>query len=306
MLDRKKQEAMEAQIADGLAQEILCICVNYHNEQETARFVRGLLGQRCSNLLRVVIVDNSDGEGPRPAILEVANEDTRVRLMHPGKNLGYYGAASWAFEMVLAEGARLPDWVVVSNTDIFFSNRHVLCELFSLYPGKAPAVLAPRILSTRTGVDQNPQIRERPSKARWRIYTWVFRYYPVFMGYQLLCLAKNWLLGFIEGRRFSGERGAKDEKGATMPIYAPHGSFVIFHRSFFEAGGDLKHGAFMFGETITIAETLRRLGLKAVYDPRISVLHEEHATTGLVKNRQIARMQWKASVHCFNQFFRTG
>ncbi|MDY6838805.1 MAG: hypothetical protein SWH78_12620 [Thermodesulfobacteriota bacterium] len=164
-------------------------------------------------------------------------------------------------------------------------------------------MLAPRVISSRTGIDQNPEMARRPCKARCRLYTLIFRYYPVFTAYRLLALAKNKLRGIVASRRISGESGERDQATPRMPIYGPHGSFVIFNRAYFEAGGSLDVGSFMFAETMFIAETLERLGLSAVYEPRLRVIHDEHVTMGRFKSPRVARLQWEASVYCFREFF---
>lgn len=41
-------------------------------------------------------------------------------------------------------------------------------------------------------------------------------------------------------------------------IYAPFGAFIVFHRQYFESGGHLSYGSFLFGEEIFITETARR------------------------------------------------
>ena len=63
-------------------------------------------------------------------------------------------------------------------------------------------------------------------------------------------------------------------------IYAPHGACMIFHRRYFECGGALQYGAFLFGEEVAIAERVKRLGGTVVYEPDFRIIHNEHATTG--------------------------
>lgn len=284
-------------------QSVLVLCVNYHNEQNTQDFIYDLLRQEFTSLLRIIVVDNNEGKNLDSRLSTLAEVDPRVRILHPTRNLGYFGAANWGLQKYLTN-APLPNWIIVSNTDISFPGSDFFTLLFSLYPNNAPTVLAPSIESTLSRVDQNPQIRQRPSEIRWRLYTWIFRYYPTFTLYYVMSLLKHILYGFLRKIiRFASNRENISQLHPQV-IYAPHGSFILFHRSYFDAGGNLEQDTFIFAESIIIAETIRRLGLSIIYDPRLSVLHHEHAATGIFKSRKIARYQWEASVYCFNKFFK--
>ncbi len=49
----------------------------------------------------------------------------------------------------------------------------------------------------------------------------------------------------------------------------------------------LDHGAFLCGEELFVAETARRLRLPILYDPRISVVHLEHASLRRYTSRRL-------------------
>src|SRR5882762_7093902 len=72
-------------------------------------------------------------------------------------------------------------------------------------------------------------------------------------------------------------------------IYAAHGSFFIFSRRYFEAGGFLDGNLFLYGEEISVAEICRSLRLPVVYEPSLCVLHNEHQSTG----KRISRFSYE-------------
>jgi len=86
-------------------------------------------------------------------------------------------------------------------------------------------------------------------------------------------------------------------------IYAPHGSFIALHRSYFERGGSLEYGAFLFGEEIFIAETARRLGLTVLYEPSVRIEHTERSTAAGLWNRDASRFRKQASRYLAKTFF---
>ena len=282
------------------APSVLVLCVNYHNDRDTVAFVKGLLALEASDQLQIVVVDNSVREFPEPKLDSLSSSDPRVRVLHPKRNLGYFGGAAWGLRQHLS-AAPLTDWVVVANTDISFPDYDVLTRLSRLPKGESP-VIAPAIRSNLSGTDQNPYMSKRPSGVRMHFYKWVFRYYPLFVIYHQLSAAKQKITALFHssGRSASGSGEAKEAQ--RQPIYAPHGAFMIFHRSYFQAGGSFDYAVFLFGEEIFVAETVRRLGLTVMYEPSLVVVHREHATTGS-RSRQIAKYAAEASAYCADQYF---
>ncbi|MFH1974976.1 MAG: glycosyltransferase [Pseudomonadota bacterium] len=285
-----------------LTPSILTICVNYNNDEETAGFVKALLAQKGIFDQRVIIVDNSEtplSDGPLNAL---ANKYWQIWLRVPGRNLGYYGGAALGLREYIKEFP-LPDWIIVCNTDIDLIQPDFLSKFCDLYSVSHPAVIAPSIISAVSGRDQNPYIRKRPARFRMHFYKWTFRYYPIFMIYQLLALLKNKILFILNRSLVQSNANSNQKVLVPQQIYAPHGSFVVYNRKYFESGGTLHHGVFLFGEEIFIAETAKHLGLTIVYDTKLRVLHWEHTTTSIFKSRKISRFVKEAAKYCADTFF---
>jgi len=73
-------------------------------------------------------------------------------------------------------------------------------------------------------------------------------------------------------------------------IYAPHGSFIIFSKNFFQSGGYLDQNLTMYGEEFTTAEIANKLKTRIYYEPDIEVVHLEHSSN---------KINW------FNNFYLT-
>ncbi len=281
---------------------ILTICVNYNNDKETQQFVSELLAQNGDFSQKVIIVDNSESLSFDSLLYNLFKSDSRVLIINSGRNIGYYGGAALGLREYIKEFP-LPDWIIVCNTDIDLIQPDFLSKFCDLYSVNHHAVIAPAIISNLSGKDQNPYMQVRPSQLRMHSYKWIFRYHPTFVAYQTLALVKQKLLAVIHKNSVftDDEEVEKAVQPGPRAIYAPHGSFVVFHRSYFEAGGSLDHGAFLFGEEVFVAETVRRLGLTVTYDPRLFVLHREHAATGVLKKKFLYVRE--ASTYCADEFF---
>ncbi len=275
--------------------DVLLICVNYRKPTETQHFVATAREQTLNSPLRLVVVDNSpfpDGGG----VPESVQSDPHVKAIATGKNLGYFGGAAAALADHL-KAHPLPAWVIVSNPDVYFSDRDVLQRLCDAHRDDEPAVIAPSIRTLGSSVDQNPYMRVRPSRFRMHLYRWLFSAYPIDVVYEGLSWIKHRALGLLSKVR--------PPATASVPerIYAPHGSFIALHRSYFEAGGTLEHGAFLFGEEIFVAETVRRLGLAVLYEPAVVVEHTERSTAAGLWNRDNSRYRRQASRYLARTYF---
>ncbi len=291
----REPERDQGQAAITAHDDVLLICVNYRKPTETQHFVATAVEQTLNSSLRVVVVDNSPfpGEGGVP---DSASRDPHVKTIATGKNLGYFGGAAVALADHL-KSHRQPDWVIVSNPDVYFSGRDVLQKLCDLHRGDAPAVIAPSIRTVNHAVEQNPYMRHRPSRLRMHVYSWLFSSYAVDVVWEGLAWVKHRVFELLS------KVHAPATTSVPEYIYAPHGSFIALHRSYFENGGNLDYGAFLFGEEIFIAETVRRLGLTVLYEPAVAIEHTERSTAAGLWNRDASRFRRQASRFLVRNYF---
>jgi hypothetical protein len=264
----------------------LTLCVNYKNDAETAEFartVRGLPGYSG----HVVVVSNSEVEDGGQ--LSGLSDAESILLAVPERNLGYFGGAAWGLDLYLKDNP-LPEWIIVSNTDLSFPDREFFRKLEELYGSDPPAIVAPDIVLQPRGNlpssndHQNPHLAVRPSPARMQILRSVARFYVVYVAYEFASslryrIRNAWMKVLDRRSAFTD----------AVPIYAPFGAFIIFHRGYFDAGGSLRYPSFLFGEEIYVAETARSFGLRVMYEPRLRVAHHEHGAVGKIASRRIAR-----------------
>jgi GT2 family glycosyltransferase len=124
-------------------------------------------------------------------------------------------------------------------------------------------------------------ISARPGRLRRLRYRFLLSNYYV-------AWLTQWLAPIVrKGRKRLRVENAQE----SFQIYAPHGSFLIFSRKYFEAGGVLDDGCFLYGEEITVAETCWQLGLPVIHDPKLKVSHRDSQTLGRTLTRNSYRLQ---------------
>lgn len=89
-------------------------------------------------------------------------------------------------------------------------------------------------------------------------------------------------------------------------IYAPHGAFIIFPKSYFNKTAGFYHEPFLFNEEITVAEEARRENIKVLYYPQIKVLHNEHSTIGKVPSSIIGKYAIESFNIIYKKYYKGG
>ncbi len=258
---------------------VLIITVNFRHAACTLQFLRSASHLEDFSKCDLLIVDNNSEDGSVGSIRQFIVGFGDVELLESTKNRGYFGACNWALRRYLASHGA-PDWVIVCNNDILFHDREFISQLLEKDPD-AVGVVAPAIISGLTGHDSNPSIRRRPRDFQMMRYRLWLSSYPAMW-------LKQWLSPFVRRARFAlSRRTLPPGKGLSRPIYAPHGSFLIFSRKFFEAGGFIDDGFFLYAEEFCVAEMCRHLGLPVIHDPELRVWHEESQSTGRMLSRSV-------------------
>ncbi len=275
---------------------IAFVAVNYNSAAATDRLLSDLLQQdRAGYVLTVVVADTSPLESDLASVRQAYRGKAGVRFEHMPQNPGYFGAAHLALTHIWKQP--LPDWTVVSNADVRLPAKDVLSKIADLPSGYG--VVAPRIVSGRTGLDQNPFHRRRPTRFRICLNRIIPRVRLLYWLLQTQCAIKHSIRSQFARHAVPGFH-ARQVQGREQ-IYAPHGAFMIFCREYFERGGSLRAGAFLFAEELFAAESCRRLGLKTMYCPEIEVFHDEHVSTG--GSSAVRRFMAEAADYCYREFF---
>lgn len=265
------------------ASKVLIITINFRHADCTLRFLKSISAIEGFAHSHLVIVDNNSDDGSVRRIRDAIQGCNNVELGASTQNRGYFGGARWALNRYLVDNP-LPQWVIICNNDVVLDDSQFLEKLIKTDPMNV-GMVAPSILSRLTGHDANPSIQRRPSAFRMLQYRlWFSSYYAMWM--------KQWLWPFVRKARKRFRRRQPVSNGDVKKlIYAPHGAFFIFSRQFFEAGGFIDDGTFLYGEEFLVAEMCGRLCLGIVHDPSLRLWHAEGTTLGRMLTRETFQHQ---------------
>ena len=108
---------------------ILNIIVNYNNQEDVFKYLNEINNQNKNSLFELILVDNSKNFDLNK--LNKTNFNFKIEYLNPKKNLGYYGAADFAFKHFLKNNP-IPKITIVSNTDIKFCDKNFFMKLLRI------------------------------------------------------------------------------------------------------------------------------------------------------------------------------
>lgn len=271
----------------------LIITVNFRHAQCTLEFLASASRLQGFADCHLTIVDNHSEDDSVLRLRQAISAFPNVELLASSTNRGYFGAAKWALEQYMANHSH-PDWVIVCNNDIVFESPDFLTRLTANNP-QTVGVVAPAVISRLTGLDANPMIATRPGRLRRLRYRLLLcNYYVAWMT--------QWLAPHVRRRRHHW-RDQSTSRGTRNAIYAPHGSCFIFSRTFFDQGGFLDDGCFLYGEELSVAETCLRIGVPVIHDPSFGVSHNDSQTTGRMLTRIGYQFQRQGLTYALSKYF---
>ena len=201
-------------------------------------------------------------------------------------NPGYLPAA---LKTVYSEDYASYDYIIISNVDVTLDDTF-FTALRDLKADADAVWIAPFIWSPSEQRDVNPKIQERYTKKRLRLLRLFFRFPLVWYTYSK-----------------SVYRLRKQEAPSSLPkggpIYAGHGSFMIFRPEIFQQEPKLDYPVFLFCEEIYMAEMALRIGKKVTHCPSVKVWDKEHASTGLMNLWRYCKYNHDALSYIIRTFY---
>ena len=251
---------------------VLTISVHYNNSDDVVNYLNNIFYcVKYSNHI-VIVVDNSLNIKDSLVDFKEYFENGRLIIYKPNDNLGYYGAAAFALHQ-FQEKNSLPDWVIVSNTDIKIVDKYFFNNLISKFQSNQKVgIVSPHIQSSESAVEWVSYQKKRASVNTIKIKRLIYNTYPLLVAYDFYTYVR-WLLRHkFFAVFYVNKQNTNHPKKDAFSIYAPAGAYTIFKKSYFLAGGTLKSGAFLYGEEVFVAEEARKLEIDIYHEPSLRII----------------------------------
>mgnify|MGYP001266668890 CR=1 FL=1 len=269
------------------------ITVNFGDTTATNSLIESLFSKNNNCSIKVGIADNATSAtsvSQLKAIIDQSSLD--IRIFPNNKNLYYWPAVKKTINNLKDQIGSYPDWVIVCNNDVIFSDKLFFQKLLNVDIKKYP-IIGPSIINSNK-FDSNPFMKKPLTKIQklfWRLY---FSSYSI----SIILLIINKLL---KSYKFNSK--LKNINGKNK-VYAVHGSTILFSNYFFENGGYFDDNFEMYGEELTVAEIAKKLNFPITYYPELKVTHLEHNTTKRIDRRLLFRKAKKSYKYFISNYFK--
>lgn len=255
--------------------KILIVAVDYNSNDYTESFLNSLNKLKNRDCFYVHIAFT--GKQKIESNYESIN-------FHFFDNIGYFNAIDKVLKSINYKDY---NFIITCNNDIKILSNDLYYKLIE--DNKNYDVIAPDIIND-FGVHQNPHILSVPTNLNLILYN-IYCYNHYFT--KILLKTKHWLS--------QNKYKSKMESPPSSFIYSPHGAFIIFNKSYFEKGGVIDTGFFLYGEENSIGAICREKGCKVYLNNKIKILHHEGVSTG----KKFNYFKWKEHKIAFKYISKT-
>ncbi len=250
------------------------VTVNYGDTRSTKSLIDSLSVIENLDSVIIGIADNASSPNSFSELKKIIDESKiDIKLFCYKKNFYYWPAAKKVINSLKNLIGIYPDWIIVCNNDITFSESNFFNRLSKIDTKKYP-IIGPNIMNSN-GKKLNPFMVSPLSRVQdfyWNLY---------FISYSLstILLAIKKLFGLFNLKN--------NEIKGLKKVYAIHGSAILLSNYFFTNGGWLDDNFEMYGEELTLAEIAKKLNLPITYFPELEVIHHEHTSTRMIDKRDL-------------------
>ena len=269
--------------------KILNIVTLFCNEIEVLEYAIKLSKQSISADISLVIVVNKNGVMTENDFNDKLRKiNLKIYLYKPRENLGYLNGLIYGYNQFIKRHES-PEWIVMSNTDITFSNNEFFKDFFKNKYNENIWLIGPSIYSSKNKSYDNPQYKNRHSLKSLEKRIYIFK--RPMLAYYYLKIAN------IKAKY------KKRKKEDSQYTYSLHGCFFFVNNNFMEILKDKKYGSLMYSEEAYLAELVRLNNKKCYYESGIEVIHTESTVTGKIDVKKKIRYFQESLEYIKKEFY---
>lgn len=311
-----------------------CVCfviLHYHEKSlsETFACVDSIrkLKTDADCQTRLIIVENGSADTSRQALTAKYSGDKDISLVFSDENLGFARGNNAGCAFAIEQFK--PDFLVVINNDILFTQPDFIQILVDQYQRERFDILGPNILNAGR-IPQNPfygvdnlatveklisdfeKRAEQIENASVAGHFWLrCKTWARSMLYKSVAFRRFWR-AYTDNTRFSVERQAQDSGhvGEIQRGVMLHGSALVFSAGYYRRYPQVFYpGTFLYFEEAILHQRVLRDDLSSIYYPLLTVIHNEGMSTGAAFNLDRTRFivkNYLASARVFRSILLHG
>lgn len=249
------------------------LILHYMVFSETRNSVLSILHNHFKEDYEILIVDNGSSNDSGKQLKNFFKKNNNVHVIHNNKNLGFANGNNVGFKILKVKF--LCNFIIMMNNDILITDRNFLSKINIEYKKSGFAVLGPKIVLPDGKIDncdtQLPTINDvKKSIIKNKLI--------IFLNYIYLYNLIVKIVKFINPNIYQ----KKNKKIYRLENVVLHGSCMIFSKQYIKSFNGLDNRTFLYYEEQLLYIRIVKNNLKSVYNPEISVIHNESCTTKII------------------------
>jgi GT2 family glycosyltransferase len=257
--------------------KILNTVIYYDNEDEVLEYARKLSEQKgIESIILIIVVNKASSNDFTQFRSKLGKLFISYKIYFPNANLGYLNGAIYGYKTYIEENSDRLDWVLISNTDISFTEKDVFIRFLDSNYEDSTWVVGPSIYSTKTQSYSNPQ--------------YVKRYTRRFLERNIFIFSNNMLSYIYQNLALYKSKWFKKRRVPSCLSFSLHGCFFFMRTDLAEYLVKHPYKVILYSEEAYIANIVYQNKKTEFFDSSIEVVHQENSVTGLLKNRSKSKM----------------
>ncbi|RHR31914.1 glycosyltransferase [Clostridium sp. AF19-22AC] len=253
--------------------DIVFVILHYLAIDETRKCVDYITENIDTESYQIIIVDNASANGSGAVLKDYYSRQAGITVILNAENLGFAKGNNVGF--LYAKKRWNPRYIVLLNNDVYLLEKELLHKLDAEFKKSGFAVSGPLIMTADGRCDINP-IRTTPMTKDAIIKDiQIYKRRQFLYKYHLMGM-RNKILQLLKGTE--RKRAAKNYIQGCKNVQL-HGCFLVFSEKYTERFDGLDDRTFLFREEAILYKHMLENNMVTVYQPEITVFHEEDAAT---------------------------
>ena len=263
---------------------IAIVILHYNAIKETEKCVESILNQKLiqKQNINIIIVDNASPNKTGNQLRKKYNDHKNIDVICSKINLGFARGNNLGYTYVLK--TYNPDIIILSNNDIQIQQKNFFQILSLIYKNTNFGVCGPDIYVPEKRIHQNPlQLIGYDKKS---IKQLIIKYRIKLLLFKILKLT-NLYIAIKNIKKNHISQPNSNWKTISEDVCL-HGAFLILGKSYLDAfPNGLFDKTFMYMEEAILYYQCKKKKIKMIYDPRLTVIHNEGIATLQTKGKHI-------------------
>ena len=263
-----------------IKRKIVFLILHYMTIDDTIKCIESIRDNVLKGQYSIVVVDNFSPNNSGVLLREKYHNSDDVTILLNKENAGFARGNNIGFRYIKENF--IVNYIAMINNDTCLLHSNFLSLIEEEYQKSLFAVLGPKILLPNQQI--NPiqkeiiSVKELKSRRIRFFFNYLFNLLyiaPLYEGLKRIFLN-------ISGKKIHSSYSDCGVLERQEDIVL-HGAFLIFSEQYFSLFDGLDPRTYMFMEEKLLAVRLRKHHLKAVYNPKLEIYHNEDSATNSVK-----------------------